>query len=129
MREEMTLAELAEESGVSARTIRFYIARGLVDGPLKAGRGAFYNGRHLERLEEIKKLQAQGRMLGEIAGLLVSAERAETSAPPSPWWQHVLADDIVVWTRADVSPWRTKQLRAVIEEMAARVAKNERRDE
>ena len=30
-----TLAELSEESGIPARTIRFYIARGLLDGPVK----------------------------------------------------------------------------------------------
>ena len=50
-----TLAELSEESGTPARTIRFYIARGLLDGPLKAGRGAVYTAEHLARLEKIKE--------------------------------------------------------------------------
>ena len=50
-----------------ARTIRFYIARGLLDGPVKAGRGAVYTADHLARLERIKEMQAEGRMLAEIA--------------------------------------------------------------
>ena len=67
MRKSKTLAELSEESGIPARTIRFYIARGLLDGPVKAGRGAVYTAGHLARLEKIKALQAEGRMLAEIA--------------------------------------------------------------
>ena len=66
MEGERTLAELAEAAGIPARTIRFYIARGLLDGPLKAGRGAVYTAEHLARLEKIKTLQAEGRMLAEI---------------------------------------------------------------
>lgn len=38
----MLLAELAQKAGLPGRTIRFYIARGLLPGPLKAGRGATY---------------------------------------------------------------------------------------
>ena len=49
----MLLAELAEKAGLPGRTIRFYIARGLLPGPLKAGRGAAYGQEHLDRLREI----------------------------------------------------------------------------
>jgi len=48
-----TLAELSEESSIPARTIRFYIARGLLDGRVKAGRGAVYTAERL-RLEKIQ---------------------------------------------------------------------------
>jgi len=108
----MTLAELADASGLPARTIRFYIARGLVDGPVKAGRGAAYTDQHLTRLEQIKKLQADGRMLSEIAHTEASVERHPAAAVlPTAWWQHAIGD----------SPWRTKQVRAAIEEMARRL--------
>jgi DNA-binding transcriptional MerR regulator len=62
-----TLAELSAASGIPARTIRFYIARGLLQGPSKAGRAAAYTDEHLARLETIKQLQASGRMLAEIS--------------------------------------------------------------
>ena len=117
----MTLAELADASGLPARTIRFYIARGLVDGPVKAGRNAVYTGDHLKRLEKIKSLQAKGRMLSEIGDAVAGVSERVASAAPTPWWQHAISDDVVVWTRADSSPWRTKQVRAAIEEMARRL--------
>ena len=62
-----SLAELAEEVGLSARTVRFYIGRGLLPGPEKAGRGASYGPAHLERVREIQRLQADGLTLAEIA--------------------------------------------------------------
>jgi len=70
MSKEWTLRELAAETGVPGRTIRFYISRGLVDPPLRAGRGAAYGEAHKARLEEIRRLQAQGLMLAEIAQAL-----------------------------------------------------------
>ena len=55
------------------RTIRFYISRGLVDPPLRGGRGAAYGVGHKARLEAIKKLQAKGMMLAEIAHAIALA--------------------------------------------------------
>ena len=119
MADEMTLAELAEASGLAARTIRFYIARGLLDGPVKAGRAAAYTVEHLARLEKIKKLQAQGRMLSEIGRSLAGGTTPERyAAAPTAWWRHAIADDVVVLTRSDVSPWRTRQIREAIDELA-----------
>ena len=125
MNEEKTLAELADAAGIPARTIRFYISRGLLAGPAKAGRGAVYTSVHLKRLEKIKELQGQGRHLSEIKPLM---ERS-TAAPPryesAAWWQHSIADDVVVWTRGDVSPWRQKQIRDAVDEMAVRLRREE----
>ena len=119
MADEMTLAELAEASGLAARTIRFYIARGLLDGPVKAGRAAAYTEEHLARLEKIKKLQAQGRMLSEIGRSLAGGTTPERyAAAPTAWWHHAIADDVVVLTRSDASPWRTRQIREAIDELA-----------
>jgi DNA-binding transcriptional MerR regulator len=117
-----TLAELSEASGIPARTIRFYIARGLLGGPVKAGRGAAYTAEHLARLQKIKELQTQGRMLAEIAHDLEGGQpTGQTAASPSAWWQHVVEDDVMVWVRADVSPWRMKQIRAAVDNLASRL--------
>ena len=127
----MTLGELADASEVPARTIRFYIARGLLDGPLKAGRGAAYTPGHVARLEKIKRLQAKGRMLSEIGHILGGKESQPVVAPPTAWWQHAISDDIVVLMRADMAPWRIKQARAAIDEVARRLQQpvNERTKE
>ena len=129
MSEEKTLAELAEATGIPARTIRFYIARGLLEGPVKAGRGAVYTAAHLERLEKIKTFQAEGRMLSEIAPLLANGDAAQPTVQPSAWWQHAISDDVLIWTRSDVSPWRQKQIRDAIAEIAARLAGSPQKEE
>jgi len=116
-----SLAELSEESSIPARTIRFYIARGLLNGPLKAGRGAVYTAEHLARLEKIKEMQAQGRMLAEIAHDLTAGPMPQTAGPPSPWWQYTIHDDVMIWVRGDVSPWRMKQIRAAVDDMTSRL--------
>ena len=117
----MTLAEIAEESRLPARTIRFYIARGLLSGPLKGGRGAEYSAEHLAELDRIKRLQAEGRTLSEIAHLTGKASEATAAAAPTSWWQYAIAEDVIVWVKADASPWRTKQVRAALDEFARRV--------
>lgn len=120
VQDHLTLAEIAQASGLPARTIRFYIARGLLNGPNKSGRGAVYTAAHLERLEDIKRLQAGGLTLSDIARALGNPEEA-VAPPATPWWQHAVADDVVVWVRADASPWRTKQVRAAVDELARRL--------
>jgi DNA-binding transcriptional MerR regulator len=122
-----TLAELSEASGIPARTIRFYIARGLLEGPTKAGRGAVYTAIHLATLEKIKQLQAKGRTLAEIAQDLSGSPPAEKAAAPSLWWQHAIGDDVIVWMRSDVSPWRMKQLRRATAAMASLLKEPENR--
>jgi DNA-binding transcriptional MerR regulator len=125
-----SLAELSAASGIPARTIRFYIARGLLNGPVKAGRAAAYTDDHLARLESIKQLQASGRMLAEIAHDLTQPDLTQhhpTAQPPlpslapSPWWQHAIQDDIIVFVRGDLAPWRTKQIRTALDDFAARI--------
>ena len=94
---EWSLKGLADETGVPERTIRFYISRGLVDPPLRGGRGAAYGGRHKERLEAIRGLQAKGMMLAEISHALSFAEEPiskqtvdrleEPDAGRMPWFE------------------------------------------
>jgi len=124
MSEEMTLAELADASGVPARTIRFYIARGILEGPVKAGRGAAYTAEHLGRLERIQQLQAKGRTLSEIGRALDG--QAGPALKASAWWEYQIAEDVRISVRADMSPWRAKQVRAAVEEIMQRIGKENR---
>jgi DNA-binding transcriptional MerR regulator len=122
MSEGKTLAELSESSGIPARTIRFYIARGLLAGPVKAGRGAVYTAGHAARLDRIRQLQNEGLSLVEIAAALDERRKVRQTAPPgSLWWQHPIDNDVAVWVRSDVSPWRMKQIRAAIDDMTSRL--------
>ena len=124
-----TLAELAEASGVAARTIRYYIARGLVPPPLAGGRSACYGEAHLERLAGIEKLQSRGLTLAQIAWEL-DGPGAETPVPqPSAWWNYPIADDVVVLVRSETAPWRLKRVRALLGQMAAQLKSAESEEE
>ena len=129
MAREFTLDQLADASEIPARTIRYYIARGLLRGPVKAGRGATYSQEHLARLQQVKRLQTQGRTLGEIEAILTGDDGGPTAAGMSPWWRFELADDVVVMARADVSPWRSRVIRDAVRELRTRLAAPESRED
>jgi DNA-binding transcriptional MerR regulator len=116
-----TLAELAEETGLAPRTIRFYIARGLLNGPSVAGRGAFYSTEHLERLDKIRKLQSRGLMLADIARAVAGAKEVKELPPPEAWQSYRLGGDVVVAVRAGAAPWRLKRIREALRRFAAEV--------
>ena len=128
MTKEWTLRELAAESGVAERTIRFYISKGILDPPLRGGRGAAYGRDHLARLREIRNLQARGLMLADIARLPEPhlAESAPADLPaPSAWERYVVADDVIVLVRSEAAPWRARRIRSALREFASRIQKNQ----
>lgn len=121
----LTLAELADQTGLAARTIRFYIARGLLAGPTVAGRGAVYTHDHIERLRRIQKLQAEGATLNEIA-LQLSGPSPSLALPlPDPWQGFSLSPDVTVLVRGGVPPWRMHQIRTALQEFALRILEND----
>ena len=89
----MSLRELEERSRVPGRTIRYYIAEGMLPGAGTRGKGAAYGEEHLLRLQLIRRLADQhvpikeikqrldGLSLDELRGLLTEEDPAE---PPSP---------------------------------------------
>lgn len=62
--------ELAARGGVSVDTVRYYQGRGLLPPPARRGRIAHYGREHVDRLERIRGLQAQGLSLAAIGRLL-----------------------------------------------------------
>jgi DNA-binding transcriptional MerR regulator len=61
-----SVGTLADAAGVSRRTVRFYVERGLLPPPEGLGRGAHYTGEHLARLLQIKGWQEAGVTLEEM---------------------------------------------------------------
>lgn len=61
------VAELARISGVTARNIRAYRERGLLDPPRRDGRVAVYDDRHLAQLRTIDQLLRRGFTSAHIA--------------------------------------------------------------
>jgi DNA-binding transcriptional MerR regulator len=66
-----SLDELADAAGMTARNVRAYQSRGLLQPPLRQGRAAVYDGYHLARLLQIRRLREVGvplRMIADAAG-------------------------------------------------------------
>ncbi len=125
----LSLVELAEESGVPARTIRYYIARGLLEGPDMAGRGASYGEKHLERLRAIRALQGKGLTLAEIARRLSGGGTARDLPPSVACWQYQVAPDVTVLVRAESPPWRLRRVHAALRALAEALADGENEEQ
>lgn len=68
---ELTIGKLAEAAGVNVETIRYYQRRGLLDEPPKPlGGHRCYAPEQARRVRFIKRAQALGFTLDEIAALL-----------------------------------------------------------
>ena len=65
-----SLAELARLADVTPRTIRYYVAQGLLPAPEAAGPATRYGEGHLARLRLIRRLQRDHLPLAEIRGRL-----------------------------------------------------------
>lgn len=68
----MTIDQLAERSGISVRTIRFYAGKGLLPAPKLRGRLGLYGADHLGRLGLVSELSGLGFTLAAIEGYLAS---------------------------------------------------------
>lgn len=76
----LTVEQLAERTGMSIRTVRFYGGRGLIPPPRREGRNVYYGAGHVARLELVRELQAHGFTLAAIEGYL---ERIPGDATPA----------------------------------------------
>jgi len=91
----LDLAELCDRSGVTPRTVRYYVQQGLLPAP-GLGVGARYGQEHQDRLQLIRQLQKRHLPLAEIRrrlepldavavrALLEPAAQPEAHAPTPP---------------------------------------------
>ena len=108
---ELSLMELEKVTGVTARTIRYYISKKLLPGPFVAGPGATYGQVHLDLLNRIGDLKKQGLTLDHIRAQL---EGGGQPVPPhqmlEPWLIVQPTPDVTVMVRAEITPWRRRQI-------------------
>jgi DNA-binding transcriptional MerR regulator len=135
----MKLEDLAEKAGVSPRTVRYYVQRGLLPAPEFRGKDTAYGEEHLHRLRAIKKMQEQflpldaieaalsGKSLPEIEALGVTPTqgapikkgpyRVPAAAPPAPrgtvWRRYELAPGLEL----DVADDADARVRALVEQI------------
>jgi DNA-binding transcriptional MerR regulator len=71
-----SLTELAGLAGVTPRTVRYYVAQGLLPSPGTSGPGAKYDDGHLDRLRLIRRLQREHLPLADIRQRLAGLDDA-----------------------------------------------------
>ena len=99
-----TIEELAAQSGVKERNIRFYIAEGLMHPPAERGR---YDSSHLVRLQFIRKLSEEYVRLDQIRRQLERHSDAEIAALLRR--EHPIIQESVP-LRSEASPSRRENL-------------------
>ena len=83
-----SIAELAALAGVTPRTVRYYLAQGLIPSPGATGPGVKYGDEVLDRLRLIRRLQREHLPLAEIRSRLAGLDGGDiarlTSAAAGP---------------------------------------------
>jgi DNA-binding transcriptional MerR regulator len=93
-----SIQDLADLADVSRRTVRYYVQEGLIPAPLGVGRGPHYAQAHLDRLLQVKELQASGRTLDEIRTTVDDGMELRATK------QAVALPDRSVWRRLQLAP-------------------------
>lgn len=114
--------DLATLASVPTRTVRFYIAEGLIDRPFGAKRGAWYEDRHLQQLLLIRRWTDAGLSLDRVRELQAGSPE---EAPPRPikpgmvevWSRISLADGVEVQVEPGRAGMTPEQVRAFIQDV------------
>lgn len=118
----INIGQLAELSGVSRRTIRFYVQNGLLQPPLGAGRGHYYTDEHLRDLLRIKTLKENNLSLEEVAGRLHGQNDSDPAvySLPTTWVRLEICSGIELNIQGGmypVTPARVRKLQKFIHQL------------
>ena len=108
-----TIEELAELSGSSRRTIRYYVQASLLDPPEGAARGAYYTRGHLQRILDIQAWQADGLTLEGIRQRLAApvAPAMKPRSAEGVWTRMTLADGVELNLNPEIAGLSSEQVR------------------
>ncbi len=73
----LTLAELAAAVGMTARNVRAYQTRGLLQPPVRVGRSSVYSAEHVRRLQQVQQARARGASLALLQTLIAEGRDLE----------------------------------------------------
>src|SRR4051794_15848341 len=92
---QLTIEELARETGMSVRNIRAHQSRGLLPPPALRARTGYYGAAHVTRLRLIQEMQTAGFNLAAIKHLLKDTGTG--------------GDEAIDFARALMTPWASEQ--------------------
>src|SRR4051795_11271875 len=92
---DLTIDELARQTGMTVRNIRSHATRGLLPPPEVRARTGYYGPEHIARLRLIRELQGNGYNLGAIKHLLANRNGS--------------AEDVLGFARVLLAPFEDEQ--------------------
>jgi len=92
---QLTIDELARETGMTVRNIRAHQSRGLLPPPALRGRTGIYGPEHVRRIELIREMQSQGFNLEAIKRLIANANGS--------------SEEVLRFTREIREPWEPEE--------------------
>lgn len=92
--EDLTIGQLAQQTGVSRKAIRLYEEKGLILPSIKRSEGNYrvYNQEHVFCINGIKQLRSLGVSLEEMKDLIVIFEK--NTVEVEPHLQHLLKEKL-----------------------------------
>ena len=116
--------DLATLASVPTRTVRFYIAEGLIDRPHGAKRGAWYEDRHLQQLLLIRRWTDAGLSLDRVRELQTGSPEEAPPRPVKPgmvevWSRITLSDGVEIQVEPGRAGMTPEQVRAFIQDVTA----------
>jgi DNA-binding transcriptional MerR regulator len=122
--ERHSIDELSTLAGVTPRTVRYYIAQGLLDRPEGEKRGAHYLRRHLEQLLLIRRWTDAGLSRDRVRELIAGApeDPPRRAAPPGSvevWSRVTVADGLEVHLEPGRAGLTPEQVRAFVRGVTA----------
>jgi len=137
----LTISNLAKRTGVSTRTIRYYVSEGLLPAPRLRGRYAEYGAGHLHRLRLITRMKDEFLPLREIRDRIAHLTEPEvldyleresesnrpTKLTPDPiadsadagstWIRYRLEEGIELSVQTDLPPWRERMVLRIVADL------------
>lgn len=84
-----TLQELTDATGVSRRTVRYYITEGVIPVSRGKGRNAYYTSEHVEALARVRDLRQQNLSIGEIRQVLENERVPQPGTASGESWRRI----------------------------------------
>lgn len=94
-----TMNELVDATFTPARTIRYYIEKGLLSPALGRGRSSYYTSAHVEELAKIRELRARNLSLDEIRDALAEEATPQEQPLGEQWTRVTLLPDLELYVR------------------------------
>lgn len=112
-----TLKELTEKTGVTARTIRYWIAENVLMGPITQGAQASYTEDHVSRIREIQRGQKEGRTLAQLRVSSWSVYEDIKNMFEDRVTHIRVSDEVDVYIKEGLPPHTLRYIRKVLSEM------------